>query len=116
MRRALEIDESSFGPEHPNVAIDLNNLAQLLQDTHRLEEAEPLMRQSSLILLNFTSKTGHEHPSIRTSLKNYKILLDELSLSQAERTEKLDSLGPEANWKKEEWLRWKDDVLSEENR
>ena len=42
MRRALAIDEQSFGPDHPNVAIDLNNLAQLLQATNRLAEAEPL--------------------------------------------------------------------------
>ncbi len=27
MRRALAIDETSFGPDHPNVAIRLNNLA-----------------------------------------------------------------------------------------
>ena len=30
-RRALAIDEKSFGPEHPNVARGLNNLAVLLQ-------------------------------------------------------------------------------------
>ena len=30
-RRALAIDEASFGANHPNVAIDLNNLALLLQ-------------------------------------------------------------------------------------
>ena len=30
MRRALAIDEKSFGPDHPNVARDLNNLAVLL--------------------------------------------------------------------------------------
>ena len=41
MRRALAIDEKSFGPEHPNVATGLNNLAELLQDTNRLAEAEP---------------------------------------------------------------------------
>ena len=46
MRRALEIDEKSYGPEHPNVAIRLNNLAQLLQATNRLEAAEPLMRRA----------------------------------------------------------------------
>ena len=39
MRRALAIDETSFGPDHPNVAIRLNNLARLLQDTNRLAEA-----------------------------------------------------------------------------
>jgi len=26
MRRALAIDEKSYGPEHPSVARDLNNL------------------------------------------------------------------------------------------
>ncbi len=49
MRRALAIDEKSFGPEHPNVAIRLNNLAQLLQATNRLGEAEPLMRRALAI-------------------------------------------------------------------
>ena len=46
MRRALEIDEKSFGPDHPNVAIELNNLARLLHDTNRLDEAEPLMHDA----------------------------------------------------------------------
>ena len=31
MRRALAIVEASFGPDHPEVATDLNNLAELLQ-------------------------------------------------------------------------------------
>ncbi|MGZ8908018.1 MAG: DUF4062 domain-containing protein, partial [Methylobacter sp.] len=44
MRRALAIDEISFGVNHPTVALDFNNLAQLLQATNRLTEAEPLMR------------------------------------------------------------------------
>ena len=43
-RRALAIDEKSYGPDHPGVAIRLNNLAWLLRDTNRLAEAEPLMR------------------------------------------------------------------------
>ena len=29
-RRALAIDEKSYGPDHPDVARDLNNLAGLL--------------------------------------------------------------------------------------
>jgi len=51
------MDEASFGPEHPDVAIRLNNLAQLLKATHRPSEAEPLMRralamdEASLVLL-----------------------------------------------------------------
>ena len=46
MRRALEIDEASFGGHHPTVAIRLNNLAQLLKATNRVREAEPLMRRA----------------------------------------------------------------------
>jgi tetratricopeptide (TPR) repeat protein len=49
MRRALAIDKKTYGPDHPNVAIRLNNLAQLLQDTGRLTEAETLMRQALAI-------------------------------------------------------------------
>ena len=42
-RRALAIDEASLGPEHPDVATGLNNLALLFNDTNRLAEAEPLL-------------------------------------------------------------------------
>ena len=41
--RALAILERTLGPDHPRVARDLNNLAQLLQDTSRLADAEPLI-------------------------------------------------------------------------
>ena len=61
MRRALAIDEKSFGPEHPNVAISLNNLAQLLQATNRLAEAEPLMRRALAI---DEKSFGPEHPNV----------------------------------------------------
>ena len=54
MRRALAIDEASYGKDHPRVARDLNNLAQLLQDTNRLAEAEPLMQRALAIFLVFT--------------------------------------------------------------
>ena len=46
IRRALEIDEESFGPHHPKISTRLNNLAQLLQDMNRLSEAETLMRRA----------------------------------------------------------------------
>ena len=49
MRRALAIDEHSYGPDHPEVAIRLNNLAQLLQATSRFAEAEQLMRRALTI-------------------------------------------------------------------
>ena len=60
MRRALAIDEASYGPDHPDVAIDLNNLAQLLQATNRLGEAEPLMRRALAI---DEASYGPDHPT-----------------------------------------------------
>ena len=62
MRRALAIDEASYGPDHPNVAIDLNNLASLLQATNRLGEAEPLMRRALAI---DEASYGPDHPDRR---------------------------------------------------
>ena len=79
MRRALAIDEHSYGAEHPDVAIDLNNLAQLLQDTNRLTEAEPLMRRALKIFLHFTQTTGHEHPHLRVAKNNYVGLLKQMN-------------------------------------
>ena len=61
MKRALAIDEKSYGPEHPTVASDLNNLAQLLKDTNRLGEAEPLMKRALAI---DEKSYGPEHPNV----------------------------------------------------
>ncbi|MFN7961338.1 MAG: hypothetical protein U0002_08710 [Thermoanaerobaculia bacterium] len=40
MRRALSIDEASYGPEHPEVARDLNNHSQAAPGHEPLAEAE----------------------------------------------------------------------------
>jgi tetratricopeptide (TPR) repeat protein len=81
-RRALTIDEKSFGPEHPDVARGLNNLALPLSDTNRLAEAEPLFRQVLRILAEFGHRTGHEHPHFRTAINNYAGLISAMGLSQ----------------------------------
>jgi len=49
MRRALEVEESKHGPGHPEVAIRLNALAQVLVHRGRLEEAESLIRRALAI-------------------------------------------------------------------
>jgi tetratricopeptide (TPR) repeat protein len=72
MRRALAIDEASYGADHPNVAIVLNNLAQLLQATNRLAEAEPLMRRALAI---DEASFGAEHPNLAIRLNNLASLL-----------------------------------------
>jgi hypothetical protein len=94
MRRALAIDEKSFGDEHPNVAIRLNNLAQLLRATNRLGEAEPLMRRSLSIFLQFSRHTGHEHPRLQRVSADYAGLLKEMDKSQAEIDAALKALVP----------------------
>ena len=82
MRRALAIDEKSYGPEHPDVARDLNNLAQLLQATNRLAEAEPLMRRALAI---DEKSYGPEHPKVATDLNNLAQLLQATNrLAEAE--------------------------------
>ncbi len=65
-------NEKYYGPDHPNVAIRLNNLAQLLADTNRLAEAEPLMRRALAI---FTASLGPDHQSTQTVARNLAALL-----------------------------------------
>ena len=73
MRRALAIDERTYGTEHRNVARDLNNLAGLLLETNRLSEAEPLMRRALAI---DKQSYGAEHPNVARDLNNVAGLLD----------------------------------------
>ena len=82
MRRALVIDEKSFGADHPDVARDLNNLAQLLKATNRLAEAEPLMRRA----LGIDEKSfGADHPNVARDLNNLAQLLQATNrLAEAE--------------------------------
>ncbi len=92
MRRALAIDETSFGPDHPKVAIRLNNLARLLQDTNRPTEAEPLMRRHLEIFLRFSRDTGHEHPHLQDAIANYSALLQEMGYSDQQVRAKLQEI------------------------
>ena len=92
MRRALAIDEQSYGQDHPNVARDLNNLAQLLQDTNRLSEAGPLYRRALSILISFQKKTGHEHPNFRVIRANYMAFLQAMGKTPDQIEQHLQSL------------------------
>ncbi|MDF0649890.1 MAG: tetratricopeptide repeat protein [Nitrospira sp.] len=82
MRRALAIDEASYGAEHPAVAIRLNNLALLLQAMNRLGEAEPLMKRALAI---DGASYGAEHPRVAIALHNLTSLLQDTNrLGEAE--------------------------------
>ena len=81
-RRALEIDEASLGPKHPEVARNLNNLALLLKATNRLGEAEPLMRRALEI---DEASFGPKHPEVAIDLNSLaSLLLATNWLSEAE--------------------------------
>jgi tetratricopeptide (TPR) repeat protein len=81
-RRALAIDEQHLGPRHQTVAIRLNNLANLLQETNRLAEAEPLFRRALAI---DEQRFGPKHPEVATDLNNLANLLQETNrLAEAE--------------------------------
>ena len=81
-RRALAIDEASFGPDHPNVATGLNNLAVLLRATNRLVEAEPLFRRALAI---DEASFGPDHPNVAIRLNNLAELLEATNrLAEAE--------------------------------
>ena len=65
MRRPLAFDET------PDAAIRLNNLARLLQDANRFDEAEPLLRRALTI---FERSLGPAHPDTMTARNNLAAL------------------------------------------
>ena len=72
LRRALAITETTLGPDHPYVAIRLNNLASLLDDTGDYGGAEPLLRRA----LAIDEKTlGPDHSNVATRLNNLATVL-----------------------------------------
>lgn len=71
MRRALRIYETSYGPDHPQVASGLNNLAWLLKSTGRFDEAKPLMCRALAIY----EKSYPDHPDLAIALNNFALLL-----------------------------------------
>jgi hypothetical protein len=66
---------------HPRIATHLNNLAQLIQSTNHLAEAQTLMRRGLLILIESTRRIGREDPRLGVVLCNYRGLLEALGLT-----------------------------------
>jgi tetratricopeptide (TPR) repeat protein len=71
-QQALEIAESTLGPNDPNVASCLNNLATLLCAMNRHAEAEPLLRRALAI---DEASLGSNHPNVATDFHNLATLL-----------------------------------------
>ncbi len=57
--RALEIDEKAFGPDHPKVAIRINNIGAVLREQGDLDGARKAYERALRI---FEGALGPEHP------------------------------------------------------
>jgi tetratricopeptide (TPR) repeat protein len=66
--------EAELGPEHPDVATSLNDLAELLHSQGKYAEAEPLYRRALAIREKIL---GSEHPDVADVLNNLAVLLKE---------------------------------------
>lgn len=78
MRRALAIDEASYGMSHTTVACDLNNLALLLRRMNRLREALSLQKRCVLIYLKDYRQAGHAHVNLVSALASYSAINHEM--------------------------------------
>jgi len=66
-QRAIAIGEKTLGPEHPDLATGLNNLAELYRNQGKYEEAEPMYKRAIAI----GEKTlGPEHPLLAIYINN----------------------------------------------
>ncbi len=63
---------AALGPEHPDVAISLNNLARLYTGQGRYAEAEPLIQRALAI---WEKALGPDHPDVANGLEIYPFLL-----------------------------------------
>jgi len=66
-KKALDVAERTVGPDHPNVATSLNNLAALYQAQGQYAQAEPLYKRSLAIR---EKALGPNHPDVAQSLEN----------------------------------------------
>ncbi len=67
LERALSINEAAYGPNHPKVAIRLNNLGLLLKHLGDLEGARAHYERALAICLRFF---GEDHPNTQIVKRN----------------------------------------------
>ena len=84
-KKALEIAEDNVGPDHPDVAISLNNLALLYKTQGQYALAEPLYKRSLAI---DEKALGPDHPDVAISLNNLAALYR--ATNRAEEAETLE--------------------------
>jgi Tfp pilus assembly protein PilF len=63
--------EKALGPDHPDVAASLNNLAMLYDTQGNYDKAEPFYKRSLAIV---EKALGPAHPKVATSLENVAVM------------------------------------------
>jgi hypothetical protein len=76
MRRTLAIEEASRGKDHPFVALQLNNLANLLLESVNFTEAERLFRRAIEILDNHEPERQPIYQRVTDNLAALEIVRD----------------------------------------
>ena len=71
-KRALAIDEKTFGPEDPNVGISMSNLALVEENLGNYAAAEPLYRRALAI---YEKALGPENPRVKAARDELAALL-----------------------------------------
>ncbi|MDJ0521640.1 MAG: CHAT domain-containing protein [Planctomycetota bacterium] len=71
-RQVLELRERALGPDHPDVATSLNNLAAMLEALGEYKQARPLYERALRI---WEKASGPEHEDVGTGLNNLAALL-----------------------------------------
>jgi tetratricopeptide (TPR) repeat protein len=79
-RRALAIDETVYGPDHPNVAIRASNIGTILRAQGDLAGALEYTRRALRI---FQATYGPENPQTRIVAGNLAVIEKALKAKQA---------------------------------
>ena len=77
--RALALAETAYGPEHPDVGVALNILAEILRDLGDPAAARPLAERALALA---ETAYGPEHPRIATLRGNLAAIVRELESAQ----------------------------------
>jgi tetratricopeptide (TPR) repeat protein len=88
-KHALQVAQQNYGPDHPNVALSLSNLAELYEAQKEYAKAEPLYKRSLAIL---EKKFGKDDPFLVPTLLNMASLYNNIG-----RKDEADRLMERAN-------------------
>ena len=78
LEQALAITEAAYGPDHPDVAARLSNLALILRDLGLAGEAWPVAERALAI---DEAAYGPDHPDVAILLGNLALILQDLGLA-----------------------------------